>query len=62
MKIEGNKKTSTEIGAGILDLHHYVQAGKQHGVEWFLIDQEDYARDPMDVANDNLKNLKKQFL
>jgi sugar phosphate isomerase/epimerase len=61
MKFEGDKKTSTEIGSGTLDLKQYVQTGEQNGVRWFVIEQEDYDRDPMDVAQDNLKTLKSQF-
>jgi sugar phosphate isomerase/epimerase len=59
MKTEGGKKTSADIGTGILDLAQYVQAGQQSGVKWFVIEQEDYDRDPMDIARDNLNNLKK---
>lgn len=62
MKIEGDRKMSTEIGSGLLDLRQYIQTGKQYGVKWFVIEQEDYHRDPMDVAEANLKNLKAQLL
>jgi sugar phosphate isomerase/epimerase len=57
MKWKGDKKVSTEIGTGVLNLGEYVHVGEQHGVKWFVIEQEDYDRDPMDIAHDNLKNL-----
>ena len=61
MKVEDGEKKSTEIGSGVLDLQHYVETGKKHNVKWFLIEQEDYDRNPMDVAQDNLKNLRRQL-
>ncbi|WP_077623220.1 sugar phosphate isomerase/epimerase family protein [Sediminibacillus massiliensis] len=61
MKMESGNKTSTEIGTGILDLNQFIETGKRNGVGWFIIEQEDYDRNPMDVAKDNLENLKKQL-
>ncbi|WP_077328965.1 sugar phosphate isomerase/epimerase family protein [Virgibacillus siamensis] len=62
MAVEGKRKESTEIGSGVLDLNQHIQAGKQHGVKWFLIEQENYKRDPMDVAKSNLINLRAQLV
>ncbi len=62
MKIEKDQKMSTEIGSGLLNLSQYIKTGKQYGVKWFVIEQEDYDRDPMIVAESNLKNLKAQLI
>lgn len=61
MDLKDDKKVSTEIGSGILNLGEYIQVGEQEGVKWFVIEQEDYDRNPMDIARDNLQNLKKLY-
>jgi sugar phosphate isomerase/epimerase len=53
-----NKKVSTEIGNGYLNIAQLVETGKQHGVEWFTVEQEDYEREPMESAKINAVNLK----
>ncbi|MBM7551534.1 sugar phosphate isomerase/epimerase family protein [Thalassobacillus pellis] len=54
---KGDKKVSTTIGAGELDLNDYVQVGKGNGVDWFVIEQEDFEGDPMELAAANLDSL-----
>ncbi len=57
MKVEGNKRVSTEIGSGTLPLADYVQKGKDHNVKWFIVEQEHFTKNPVESATQNAKEL-----
>lgn len=59
MTQDGDKKVSTEIGTGTLSFEPLIRAGNEHGVEWFVVEQEDFTKDPMESAAENVKELKK---
>lgn len=59
MKMEGEKKVSTEIGSGILDIWKIIESGKANHVDWFIVEQEDFAKHPMESAEENAGELKK---
>lgn len=57
LKESADQKVSTEIGNGDLDIDRLVQTGKKYGVKWFIVEQEDYERPPMESAEINARNL-----
>ncbi|WP_080873389.1 sugar phosphate isomerase/epimerase family protein [Oceanobacillus timonensis] len=61
MKEENEKKRSIEIGSGILDLKTLLRVGKEHDVEWFIVEQEDFNGNPLESARVNIDNLNKIF-
>lgn len=58
LKQVGDKKVSTEIGNGFIDFKQLIETGKQHGVQWYTVEQEDYERSPMESAKINASQLK----
>lgn len=50
------KKRSIEIGEGVLDIAGLLQ--KADSVDWFVVEQEDFDRDPMESAKINQDNLR----
>lgn len=61
MKEENGKKRSIEIGSGTLDIKTLLHVGKEQGVQWFIVEQEDFDGDPLESARVNMDNLKKIF-
>ncbi|PAV31237.1 hypothetical protein CIL05_00855 [Virgibacillus profundi] len=59
MKVAGDKKVSTEIGTGTLDIGKLIESGKKHQVDWFVVEQEDFTKDPLVSAEENASELKK---
>ncbi|MFC0472104.1 sugar phosphate isomerase/epimerase [Halalkalibacter kiskunsagensis] len=57
MKLVDGKKTGTEIGNGQLDLKSLITIGKQHSVEWFTVEQEEFETDPFEALKINAQNL-----
>ncbi|MBP3041326.1 sugar phosphate isomerase/epimerase [Bacillaceae bacterium Marseille-Q3522] len=50
---------STEIGNGSLDIAGFVNQAQQNGTEWLIVEQEDFAKPPLDSVKICLKNLRK---
>ncbi|WP_169891093.1 sugar phosphate isomerase/epimerase family protein [Litchfieldia alkalitelluris] len=57
MKVVNGKKRSIEIGSGELDIDGLLQVGNDIGVEWYIIEQEQFDGDPMESSAINIKNL-----
>lgn len=57
MKSEANKR-NTEIGSGIMDFKAITAAGKQYGVKWFTVEQEEYEIPQLESIEKSLKYLK----
>ncbi|RCW74845.1 sugar phosphate isomerase/epimerase family protein [Saliterribacillus persicus] len=53
------EKRSIEIGHGSLDIKSLWTAGEANGVDWYVIEQEQFDGDPLDSAKVNVENLKK---
>nr|WP_255639811.1 sugar phosphate isomerase/epimerase [Aquibacillus saliphilus] len=56
-RVEG-KKVSTEVGQGELDIQALLKEGRECGVDWFTIEQEDFDKDTLESAYINLTNIK----
>lgn len=61
MKRVGEKKVTTEIGDGELDIKGLLNIGDQHSVRWFTVEQEDFDQDTLESAAVNLTNLKEFY-
>lgn len=59
MKEENGNKRSIEIGSGILDIRGLLNTGNEHDVSWFVIEQEQFDRNPMESAKININELNK---
>ncbi len=59
MKIVDGKKTGTEVGNGHLNFESLIKVGKQNGVEWFTVEQEEFERDRYESLGMNRKNLQR---
>ena len=58
-KEKDGQKINTEIGNGNMDLKRIIQAGKEYGVEWFSVEQEDYEKEPFESLKTDATNLRK---
>lgn len=58
LKLVNGKPVSTEIGTGTLDIAQLIEKGKKHKVDWFVVEQEDFAGDPVVSAAQNALELK----
>ncbi|SHN22136.1 sugar phosphate isomerase/epimerase family protein [Gracilibacillus kekensis] len=58
MTIENGEKRSIEIGKGTLDIKTLWQTGENVGVNWYVIEQEQFDGDPLASAKENVVNLK----
>lgn len=61
MKEENGARRSIEIGSGTLDIKGLIEQGNKHGVDWFVVEQEQFDGDPMESAKVNIENLRKIF-
>jgi sugar phosphate isomerase/epimerase len=52
-------KVQTEVGTGVLDLPGVVVACREAGVEWMIIETEQYNMRPIDSVRIGLENLRK---
>lgn len=59
MIVEGDTHISTELGKGSLPLADYMKKGKEVGADWFVVEQEHYAKDPLDCAAENAKEIRR---
>ncbi|UAL50549.1 sugar phosphate isomerase/epimerase family protein [Metabacillus dongyingensis] len=57
MKIADGKKVSTEIGNGELDILEFLQTGTKFGVEWFIVEQEEFEIDPFEALRINSERV-----
>lgn len=56
---ENDQPVSTELGKGTLPLADYMNKGKEVGVEWFVVEQEDFKQDPLESAAENVDVIRK---
>ncbi|MFD0710383.1 sugar phosphate isomerase/epimerase family protein [Paenibacillus sp. GCM10027626] len=61
MAIIDNKQVYAEIGEGNLDFSKIIQACRDTGVEWYIVEQDDCQRDPFESLAISWRNLQ-QFL
>lgn len=59
MKVENGKKRSIEIGLGHLDIANLINVGNNYGIDWFVVEQEQFDGDPMESAKVNMDSLKR---
>lgn len=52
-------KANTEIGKGIMDFKAITAAGKQAGVEWYTVEQEDFEMDQLQSIRESCDYLKR---
>jgi sugar phosphate isomerase/epimerase len=57
MKTADGKKVSTEIGNGELDIMEFLQTGTKFGVEWFIVEQEEFEMDPFEALRINSERV-----
>lgn len=53
------KKHSTEFGKGGLDIVKMLKHGKQSGMKYFFVEQEEYASTPFESMKENMEYLAK---
>lgn len=53
------KKHSTEFGKGGLDIVQMLKHGKQSGMKYFFVEQEEYASTPFESMTENMEYLAK---
>ncbi|PLS01076.1 sugar phosphate isomerase/epimerase family protein [Neobacillus cucumis] len=58
MKMVDGVKRSIEIGSGELDINGLLNTGDQFGVNWYIVEQEQFDGDPMESSLINIENLK----
>ncbi|WP_163582547.1 sugar phosphate isomerase/epimerase family protein [Gracilibacillus saliphilus] len=58
MTVENGEKRSIEIGKGSLDITTLWETGESVGVNWYVIEQEQFDGDPLESAEENVVNLK----
>ena len=59
MRVDKGERISTELGTGTLPLADYIKRGKKVGVKCFVVEQEEFTRDPLDSVADNAKEMKR---
>lgn len=59
LKMEEGTPISTELGTGTLPLKTYMQKGKDVGVRWHIVEQEHFAKDPLEIARENAQYINK---
>ena len=52
-------KKQTDVGCGELDLANVLQAAAEAGVEWLILETEEYKVSPQESVEAGLENLKK---
>ena len=51
-------KTLTEVGNGVVDFDAIFAASEDAGVEWYIVEQDNWERPSIDSARISLENLK----
>jgi sugar phosphate isomerase/epimerase len=55
----GAERRFAEVGEGVLDLDGVVRVGKEVGVQWYIVEQDQtYDRTPLEAIEVSLKNMK----
>ena len=52
------EKVNTEIGKGIMDFKKIIAAGKQYGVEWYTVEQEEFKIPQLQSIRESYEYLK----
>jgi len=55
----GESKAFAEVGSGIIDIKSIIQAGKDSGCEWFVVEQDVCKRPALESVKISFENLKK---
>lgn len=58
MTIRDDKQIMAEVGEGNLNWPAILQAAKEAGVEWYIVEQDSCERDPFESVAISLRNLK----
>lgn len=54
-----NKRKSTEIGNGSIDIKAIVKKAYENGIEWLIVEQEAFTKPPLECVEISLQNLKR---
>ncbi len=58
MGVLGGKQVMTEVGEGNLNWKRILEAAREAGVEWYIVEQDVCQRDPFESLAISLRNLK----
>ena len=58
MAMRGSEQLMAEVGEGNLNWPRIMEAAKEAGVEWYLVEQDTCQRDPFESLAISLRNLK----
>ena len=58
MAMDGRTQLFAEVGEGNLNWHAILEACKEAGVEWYIVEQDTCQRDPFESLGISLRNLK----
>ena len=58
MAMDGRTQLFAEVGEGNLNWHAILDACKEAGVEWYIVEQDTCQRDPFESLGISLRNLK----
>jgi len=59
----GEEKKFAEVGTGILDFKAIVAAGRNAGVKWYVVEQDNcYGKNPIECVKTSADNLRKMGL
>lgn len=56
---ENGIKGTTEVGNGVLDIEGIINAAKEAGVKWLIVEQEEFDRPPIQSAKISFEYLEK---
>ncbi|MCG8500758.1 MAG: sugar phosphate isomerase/epimerase [Firmicutes bacterium] len=57
----GEKKDYAEIGNGVMDIKAIVDAAKENGAKWLVVEQDECKRQPLESVTISFENLKKML-
>jgi sugar phosphate isomerase/epimerase len=49
----------TEVGAGMLDIPALLKEGKARNAEWYIVEQEEFDKEPLESVAVSLRNLRR---
>ena len=58
MEMQGSTQLFAEVGEGNLNWSAILEASRDSGVEWYIVEQDTCQRDPFESLGISLKNLK----
>lgn len=53
-----DEKVSTEIGSGIMDFVEIVRVGKELGIKWYIVEQEEFEKPQLESIKQSLNYLR----